>query len=201
LTAGRPFEMDAIEVQTMGSGGPVTRHAFLFAAAGFACDLVSLTTSRIKRVFGRRLAYSVGFLRALRSFQAPEMTVESEGRRFTGPMFHVCAGNAEYGGGGVMRLSPGARYDDGLLDMCVIPRLNRIEIVQRFPGLMRGTHIRHPAVEYFRARSIGVRSQPRAGVQVDGEVIGHTPATFTLRPKALRVMAPASWAGQQVRVS
>ena len=42
------------------------------------------------------------------------------------------------------------------------------------------------------AQAIRVESRRAEPVQVDGEVIGHLPMTFTIAPQALRVILPAS---------
>jgi diacylglycerol kinase family enzyme len=91
-----------------------------------------------------------------------------------------------------MRLSPGAALDDQKMEVCLIEALRRLEILRCFPMLLRGTHPRHPKVRYFSAPSVEVDSEPPAALQLDGDVIGHTPATFTLRPRSLRVVAPTA---------
>jgi diacylglycerol kinase family enzyme len=41
-----------------------------------------------------------------------------------------------------------------------------------------------------RGREVTVKSRPRQLVETDGTVIGKTPIAVSVRPKALRVMAP-----------
>jgi YegS/Rv2252/BmrU family lipid kinase len=192
LTKGTPRAFDAIEV-TWGRGTErCRRFALSFAAAGFAGELIKRTTPGIKRLLGPRLCYSVGFVRALAGFDPPMMRVTVDGRPHQGRFFHVCAGNAEYAGGGVMRLSPGARMDDGQLNICLIERLGRLEALWHFPRLLRGTHITHPKVRYFTGQALALESDPATDVQLDGDLVGHTPATFQLRPGAIRVLVPPS---------
>ncbi len=189
LTAGEPRAVDAIRVEYPGPGGAPHRHyALLFAAVGFAGDLIRHTTPRVKRYFGQRLSYSVGFFRALRRFRAPWMRLHADAREFSGHFFHVCAGNAEFGGGGMMRLSPGARMDDGLLNLCLIRAMRRLETLRCFPRLLRGTHVTHPKATYFSGRCLRVETDPPVELQLDGDLVGTTPATFRVEPAALRVL-------------
>ena len=89
-----------------------------------------------------------------------------------------------------MRLSPGARLDDGRLEFCLIEALGRIEALQCFPMLLRGTFPGHPKVRYFGGRELSVATDPAAPLALDGDVLGRTPATFRVLPGALRVLAP-----------
>ena len=189
LVRGVPRWIDVIKVQYQCAGEPRTRYALSFAAAGFAGRLVKVTTPGIKRLFCQRFCYAVGFLRALFSFRAPWMRVSADGESMEGPMFHVCAGNAEWAGGGVMRISPGAKMDDGQMEICLIPALGRAEILWRFPSLLRGTHIHHAKTRYFGGARLQVEAEPPADVQLDGDPVGTTPTTWELRPRALSVLS------------
>lgn len=190
LAKGTPRAFDAIEV-TWGRGAERSRRfALSFAAVGFAGELLKRTTPRLKRLLGPRLCYSVGFVRALAGFAPPLMRVTVDGQAQEGRFFHVCAGNAEYAGGGVMRISPGARMDDGQLNICLIEAVGRLEALRHLPGLLRGTHITHPKARYFTGQTLALEADPPTDVQLDGDSLGHTPGTFQLRPGAIRVLVP-----------
>lgn len=192
LAEGVTRRIDLIEVRcapaTVG-GEEQQRCAVLYAAAGFAGELLRLTTPRVKRLFGARYCYSVGFLRALWSYRAPIMAVAGAGETFHGRFFHVSAGNAEAVGGGTMRLSPGARMDDGRLECCLVDALGRLATLRRFPRLLAGTHVGLPEVRYFPGAALEIAADRPVPVAADGEVIGFTPATFRLLPAALTVVA------------
>lgn len=187
LEKGHTRDIDVIEVSA-GADQQV-RYALLFAAVGFAGEVTRWTTPRVKRWFGPKYCYSVGFFRALGRFASPSMRIQSEGRNFEGRMFLVCAGNTETAGGGVMRLSPGASFTDGLMNISVIEAFSRFSILQNFPKLLRGTHVEHPAVTYFTGREISMEAEPPMPIQIDGELWGETPARFRVCPGALRVIA------------
>lgn len=189
LDTGIPQALDTIEVQCAGGEAPRTRHALLFAAAGFAGLLLAQTTPHLKRWLGPRLCYSAGFLRALRTYQAPELQIETETARFAGRWFHVGAGNAERAGGR-MRLSPGARWDDARLEICLVEELTRWQAVRHLPHLIRGTYLGHPKVRYFPGTWVSVSGEQPVPVALDGEVVGCTPARFTLAPGRLNLLAP-----------
>jgi YegS/Rv2252/BmrU family lipid kinase len=192
LARGDARTMDAIEVQCTESGRPLRHFALMHAAVGFASELVKQTTPAVKRLFGPSLCYSVGLLRALWRLRSPRMRVWADGQETHARLFHVCAGNSEWAGGGMMRLSPGAKIDDGQFDICLVEELGRLETLRHLPRLFKGTHVTHPKVRYFRGRTLRVEADPPSGLMLDGDLIGHTPATFEIRPAAIRILALAT---------
>lgn len=192
LANGRTSHRDVIGVRCQGSSQPQETHALSFAAVGLAADVVRLTTPAVKRWFGPRFCYSVGFLRALRRYEPFAAEVSADERPFHDHFLHVCAGNTSHAGGRMMHLSPGARADDGALNLSLVRATSRIEVLRQFIALLRGTHVHHPRVDYFEVRQVTISTQLPAAVQLDGDCVGNTPAQFVVKPGALRVItAPA----------
>jgi len=188
LAGGAPQSVDVIEVNCEESGGLATCYGLLYAAVGFTGALLKCTTPPVKRLFGPRYCYMAGFFRALLSYESPVMRVECDGDEFTGRMFLVSAGNAEIVGSGTMRLSPGASIEDGKLNVNVVERMDRFEVARWFPKLLTGTHTTHPKVHYLTASSVSIETRPPMELQLDGELFGQTPATFTVKAGALEVI-------------
>ena len=187
--AARP--MDVIEVRCQDHGQPVVRHALLFASVGFAGELLRRTTPRVKRWFGPKACYSVGLFRALPAFRAPFLRLDWDGHCSEGKFFLACVANAEFAGGGMMKLGPGARLDDGLLNVSLIAELGLLEVFRCFPQLRQGRHVTHPKVRYGTGRVLQVDAEPAMDVQMDGDVFGRTPVTFAIRPLALAILRKA----------
>jgi len=79
--------------------------------------------------------------------------------------------------------------EDGLLNVNLVGPVGRWEALKQFRSLSQGNHTGHPQVRYFTASTISIESDPVSEVAADGEIIGHTPARFVVKPKALRVLA------------
>jgi diacylglycerol kinase (ATP) len=191
VVADRWRLMDAIEVQGLAQTDSTPHFALSFVAAGFAAELVRRTTPVVKRWGGRRLAYTIGFLHALLHYRAPLVRVCLDGREYLDRFLHICAGNVEYAGGGIMRISPGARMDDGRLNLCLIRAKGWREILRNFPRLLRGTFPGRPGVTYTEGTTLEVLGNVPLPLQVDGSMLGVTPVRCQIRPGALRVAAPA----------
>ena len=189
LRGTRTKTVDAIKICSVANGTPVTHYGLLYSAVGLIGQVVKQTTPRVKRIFGRRLAYPVGALRAILSYRASRMRVTCDGQTWENRFLLVCASNGELSGGG-MRLAPGAKMDDGLLDVNMCEAVGRGVAVSLLWQISRGRRVTHPKLRYFPARAVAVETDPPMEVHADGELIGHTPAQLEVTPRALRVLIP-----------
>ena len=80
-----------------------------------------------------------------------------------------------------------AAVDDGRLDLAVIGDISRLDLVRQVPHLYRGAHVAHQKFTHLTARSIRVESAEPTRVQLDGELAGAAPVTFTVEAGALRI--------------
>ncbi len=189
LARGRPRRQDVIQIQCVVNGEPGVRYALLFAGVGIISELLKRTTPRVKRLFGQRLAYGVGLIRALLDYKPPRIRVTCDGRQIEDRFLFVGASNTEIAGGG-MRLAPAARDDDGVANVNLVEAITRWDALGQIRRLYQGKHTTHPGVRYFPARSVHVESESPVEVAMDGELVGFTPARFDVQPKALGCLAP-----------
>jgi diacylglycerol kinase (ATP) len=136
--------------------------------------------------------YDLAILRELARLRPRRYTLHLDGVPQEAESVLVAVGNtASYGGG--MRICPAADPTDGLLDLVVAGRLNRTTLVRIKPRIYRGTHVRHPLVNTYRAREIrlAVDGAGDRGITgyADGERTYPLPVTVTCVPDALRLLA------------
>lgn len=191
--------MDACDVLAFG---PVRRidvgrieggRAFLCVAGGGFDSEVNRAANRIRRLRGTAV-YLVAVIKTLRSFEPARfsLTLDDRQRSFDG--FFVAVGNAaSYGGG--MRITPDAKLDDGVFDVCIVHAMSRPALLGQLPRLFTGGHVRHKAVEIARARRVRIETDRPLYLYADGEEVGPLPVTLTVDPAALDVVAPPSSGG------
>jgi diacylglycerol kinase (ATP) len=83
-----------------------------------------------------------------------------------------------------------AKCDDGQLDLCIVRRRNlpgRLVILWDF--ILRREQ-RRLWVRYDQFTSISIETPQPIAFQVDGDPGGHTPATFRVLPRVLKVVVP-----------
>ena len=170
------------------------RHSILFGGVGFVGELLRKTTPATVKWFGPRWCYSAGFFRALFSFQPPVLRVRSEqGEQVLSHAVAVVVGNAPFAGGGLMRIGPGASMTDGVLELTLIEAVGRFDLALQFLRLLRGTHVHHRQVRFFRGHWLEVSADPPQPLALDGELLGTSPVRFEVIPRSLTVLTgPAS---------
>jgi diacylglycerol kinase (ATP) len=130
--------------------------------------------------------YTLAVLRELPAFRQRDYLLELDGVRLeTSAMIVAIANLPAYGGG--MRIAPGARADDGLLDVVVAGPIRRAEFVRVFPRVFSGRHVDHPRVHVHRAARVRIASEGIVGY-ADGERVGPLPLDCEVVPGALGLL-------------
>jgi YegS/Rv2252/BmrU family lipid kinase len=167
-------------------------HYFLLMAGiGFDAEVARRVERGILKRWGLKLleyAATAGFLSMTRS--PTRIWMRCDGKRRTTEALMVLIGNTRLYGG-AFRFAKHAVADDGLLDVVIVgggSLLARVGVLAR--ALARRGSL-GPRVRYARCRTIRLESSVPLPVQVDGEVIGTLPMTFSIVPGALSVIVPA----------
>jgi len=96
------------------------------------------------------------------------------------------ANSAQFGNGA--RIAPGARVDDGLLDLVVLEERWRLATISQLPRLFNGTVARIRGCTIQRIREVTIEADLPMTFHVDGEpVVGGNRLTARVHPGALRV--------------
>lgn len=164
------------------------RYFLLMAGIGYDASVTANTDAGAKRRLGM-LAYVIKGVAVGWSYRGRRVTLESDGVRRHYRALLVVVGNTRHYGGPV-QVTPRARIDDGLLDVCVFRGVSRLHAAWYVVMVLLGRHLRDHGVGYYRASNVAVTAEPAQLVQVDGDVIGHTPMVFTVKSRALRVILP-----------
>jgi diacylglycerol kinase (ATP) len=185
IRKGRETLIDLGIVEYQENGKPQRRCFAQLAGAGLDARAIELVNWRLKKKIGP-LAYVVAGLRALMEPQA-KITVSNGKVESTGEL--VLIGNGSLYGG-EFRIFPPADMRDGLLEACVFSRVNFLTLLRCAPRLLiRGT-LPRAATANLQSGSITLKSESRVPFEVDGEFVGHLPATFSMQRMQMRVIVP-----------
>ncbi len=153
---------------------------------------VARRVNGMSKVAGGRATFYYALVRVFLEWENTVVRVElDDGTVREGRMHDVIVANGRYHGGG-MQLAPGARPDDGLLDVVLIGDVSKLDFVTTSPKIYSGRYLRHPKVELLRSRGVAVDAHERLPIELDGEQVGTTPARFEVVRAAVRVRVPAS---------
>jgi len=156
------------------------------ASLGFDSEVNELANS-IRMPLGSFI-YVYSTLRLVPRFQPHRVSIDGAP---SSPIMFIAVGNSRQYGGGI-RITPGAKIDDGLLDACIVHRTSRWQLLLTMPRAYRGSHVRKPYVEVRRAREFIFDAERPLKIYGDGEYMTTTPVRFGLENRTLRVAAGRS---------
>lgn len=185
IVRGRESRIDVPVAQTTVDGAKTVRHFAQLAGAGLDARAVELVAWELKKKLGP-MAYVLAGFRAMLAAQA-HITVKAAGQTAMGGL--VLIGNGRLYGG-PFRIFPRADLRDGLLDVCVFPKLNWFSLVRYSPGLLLRGALPKADIVHLQAKTVSLTAPTHTPAQVDGELHGHLPAEFSVGPVRLRVIVP-----------
>jgi YegS/Rv2252/BmrU family lipid kinase len=159
------------------------------ASIGLSVAVAARQSEALKREWGI-LSYIVAAASALTTAHRFTATIACGGRTERIEAYQIAVGNGRHYGGG-LSVSPGARIDDGLLDIYAIATASVADLVALAPRLRDGTLVERDDVAFFRGPTVRIETSRPMPVNTDGEVTTETPAAFSVLPAALPVLAPA----------
>ena len=185
LQRGRETRIDLPRVEFLAKGARRRQYFAQLAGAGLDARAIELVDWKHKQKVGP-LAYLIAGLKALRESK-PRITVHVGGREVTGEL--VLIGNGRFYGG-PLGIFPAADLRNGLLEVCVIPRVNWLTMMRCLPNLVAQQRLPEGAGQRISAATFEVTGESAAAFELDGEWAGHLPATFSVERERLRVIVP-----------
>lgn len=166
-------------------------HYFL-NMGGFGIDADVAHRVNGTRILRGHLAYLAAALKVFMVYKSYIAEIIIDGNKIKTDTILVSVGNGQFLGGGLHML-PQAVLDDGLLDIMIVEKMPRLELIKRFPSLYKGTHLMIPKCHFYRGREVIINlPEPKENVfaQVDGQEISGFPLHFGIAPQALKVFIP-----------
>ena len=90
--------------------------------------------------------------------------------------------------GKAMKMAPLAQLNDGKIDLIIVRKTSRINLLKLFPKLFSGDHIKSPLVEYRQVKNFSISLEETNDLTIDGEIIGSTPLYVQMIPKMVNVL-------------
>lgn len=135
----------------------------------------------------REALYAAATLREIFSFRPFVASIRAdEASASQEIMFVVVANSSRYGGG--IHIAPGAKLDDGQLDLVVVGRASKLDLLLTFPAAYRGRHLAKRFIRHLRTRQASIETEEPRKIYADGEPAGMTPARITIATKTLRLI-------------
>ncbi|WP_017625438.1 diacylglycerol/lipid kinase family protein [Nocardiopsis chromatogenes] len=191
--ARRALRGYAVEVDAVSCAGGERGPGFHYLSV-LACGFDARVNERVNG-FGLSLgsaSYLAGIAAELRSFRPVPFRLEADGHVVEAEGMLAAVGNTRSYGGGV-RVCPGARSDDGLLEAVFVHAVGVGDFLRFFPRALSGSHVELDEVEVLTGRRVVVEAEPGADGRpvsgyADGERVGALPLVCEAVPGAVRLL-------------
>ncbi|HEY1791039.1 MAG TPA: diacylglycerol kinase family protein, partial [Verrucomicrobiae bacterium] len=187
LRRGYERILDVPQVEFSDNGVVKKQYFIQLAGAGLDARAIELVSWSHKKKIGP-LAYVVAGLKALRE-RKPQVRAQKDSEAAgssDGEL--VLIGNGKLYGGS-FNIFPKADFNDGLLDVCIVPRTDFGTLLRCAPDLLLRLKLPEGTVKRFQAASFELAGDATTAFQLDGEGIGKLPAKFSIAGEKLRVIA------------
>jgi YegS/Rv2252/BmrU family lipid kinase len=134
---------------------------------------------------GGHLAYMLTVLRIVTGFSEPTVKFKIDGKSFEQPVFLMAINNGTVYGGG-FNITPDAKLDDGIFDICLIGKISPIRRLMNFPKMQLGVHQNVREINMLQGREFEISANSKVLAQVDGELIGNPPFRVSILGKHLK---------------
>ena len=144
---------------------------FVNSVGLLASGLASGLAARLWRPLGSA-RYTLAAVATLLKYRGQEIVWEihrDDGSETISDRFffaEIC--NGPFTGGG-FRFAPDARYDDGLLDACLIRSVGPVAGLKLLPAASRGERLEHEAIDVIQCPRLAFTSVEPVAVHLDGE--------------------------------
>lgn len=164
------------------------------ASVGLSVEVTKTLTPWLKRSAGA-LAYPIAAVRAFLRHEPFSARLTFPGEDHEPAEFdrllQICIGNGRFYGGGLV-VAPSSSMDDQTLDVYVIELGRRRDIIGIARYLKSGRFIESERVTHYLTSEVRVETGPELPINVDGELVAHTPEHFSVSHNALRALVPQS---------
>ena len=163
----RTFDMGRIDFEE--ATGEKKTHAFI-NTMGIGFD-AAVAHRVVQSKTGKGiLPYLIAVFQTLRSYEATPVTIRFLQEEKKEKLFLASIGNGTTSGGGFI-LSPRAKPNDGLLDLCLVRDIKTLRVLRVLPKTFKGKHLSESEVFYQQAPAFDVALTDPRVIHADGEII------------------------------
>ncbi len=162
------------------------RYGINVLSTGITAEVLSIF-NRMMRRLPADVGYAAAGVLALSRFRAQPMHISIDNESQTGSPLVVAVANSRWFGSGI-GIAPQAIPNDGRLNLTTANEIGALGFLGLLPKLRKGLVINDSRIGYAAGQYVQLRTETPLGVEMDGEIIGFTPATIEVIPGAIRLV-------------
>ncbi len=194
VARGKTQSIDLGNLQYTTRDGKQGQRVFVNITSFGMSGEISDNVNRASKRLGGRMTFMIATLKVSMSYAGRRVRLvfdDEQDKAVESTIGTVAVANGRYFGGGMM-VAPKAELSDGKFDVVAIEETGLAKSIQFSRHIYKGSHLNLDSVSSRRAKKLYAESVDGQEVllDMDGEVPGALPATFTILPEALRFVVP-----------
>ncbi len=163
------LKIDLGAMKLIESGGKIVERRFI-NSLGIGFDARVAYLNQTNKILSGSMSYIVAIIRAFLKFNLIDFRLTLDGRSFYKTALFCSIGNGESVGAGLY-LMPGARINDGFLDLSVVILKSRLRLIKLLPMAMKNRLKGLSELEQMRFKELEIELQTPYYAHVDGEIV------------------------------
>lgn len=181
LTEGRARSCDVMRLRHRAG----TIFWINICSVGFVADVNGLRARRFK-AWGE-LGYVAAVVSSVVGLESRGFPMRVDGGELDAkPLVFASFNNSKFTGGKMM-MAPEADTSDGLVEVILVGKMGRFDLLRTFPKIFSGTHVKHSAVRTAKAKRVVFEIEDEIDAMIDGEAERVIPMELDVLPGAIDV--------------
>ena len=186
---GRTIDMDVIRIR----GESLDTYYANIAAGGNSVRVSEQMTDEIKQTWGA-LSYIRGAVDVLADMQPYRVAIDCDDQQKQLDSWGILVANGRTNAGRIP-VAPEASPCDGWMDVVIIREGTVLDMAEIVSKTLLSSFLECEQVEFCRAKTVALQSDPPMRFTLDGEVIEQEPVRFEIVPAAIRVHVGVGFTG------
>lgn len=187
IKKGQTTPLDLVEVRYSENDQQKVRYydnSFDIGLGGLVCEFMN----KSGKTWGSTFTYFYNIIRSFLLFKRIPVEVESEELQFKGKVLLIALNNGTYFGSG-LGIAPGAKLDDGKVNVVIARNINILQFLLFMPRLRKAKRINISEIFYHEISQCRISSsQKDCPIEMDGEVVGQVPLDIKVIKHAARML-------------
>ena len=154
------------------------------ACFGIDADIANDETFVNSKIIPRSQRYNASIVRNFMSYQGRHMRINVDNLSFENDYTTVAVCNGKYYGRGY-KMGPHAKIDDGLLDVYLIDKMNKLKMIKTIMGVKNGNHENSVNTKFLQTNRLVIESDKPISCNYDGEKMTSQRFEIEVIPQAI----------------
>jgi YegS/Rv2252/BmrU family lipid kinase len=138
------------------------------ACFGIDADVGNNKVKVTSKLIPKSQRYNVALLKTFSQYKCRQLEIDINGEKLSGEYTTVAVCNGMYYGNGY-KISPTSNPTNGLLDIYVVDKVNKIKMAKLILKMKDGNHLNEKEIHHYQTQKISIKSPESFVANVDGE--------------------------------